>query len=147
VTGPRRQAREAALQILYFWEVGGAEPAAAIGAYFREHAPSASEAVVGFATTLVVGTIAEVARLDPLIERHSEHWRLGRLAIVDRLILRMAVWELQHEVETPPAVVLNEAIELARRFSTPEAVRFINGVLDGIRRALDATRHDDPAGP
>lgn len=136
MTGPRRQAREAALQILYFWEVGRTDPAAAIEAYFHEHAPDASEAVVEFAATLVEGTIADVAALDAIIEQHSAHWRLERLAIVDRLILRMAVWELRHATDTPPAVVLNEAIELARRFSSPEAVGFVNGVLDGIRKTL-----------
>ena len=78
------------------------------------------------------------AALDAIIEQHSQHWRLGRLAVVDRLILRMAVWELRHETDTPAAVVLNEAIELARLFSTPDAVRFVNGVLDGVRKALEA---------
>jgi N utilization substance protein B len=137
VTGPRRQAREAALQILYFWEVGRTEPDAAIDAYFREHAPDATAAVIAFAATLVHGTIDEIPELDALIERHSQHWRLDRLAVVDRLILRIAVWELRHERDTPAAVVLNEAIELARLFSTPDAVRFVNGVLDGIRRTLE----------
>jgi N utilization substance protein B len=137
VTGPRRQAREAALQILYFWEVGRVSPDSAIDAFFREHAPEAGDAVTTFARALVTGTIAEIDELDALIEQHSQHWRLGRLAIIDRLILRMAVWELRHEPDTPAAVVLNEAIELARRFSAPDAGRFVNGVLDGIRRTLD----------
>jgi N utilization substance protein B len=136
VSGPRRQAREAALQILYFWEVGRADAAAAIDAYFQEHAPEADEPVVRFAATLVHGTISELAQLDAVIEQHSQHWRLGRLAVIDRLILRMAVWELRHDTDTPAAVVLNEAIELARRFSSPDAVRFVNGVLDGIRKTL-----------
>ena len=134
--GPRRQAREAALQILYFWEVGRADPDAAIDAYFAEHAPDAGESLRQFAATLVHGTISEIAQLDAIIEQHTQHWRLGRLAVIDRLILRMAVWELRHDAEAPPAVVLNEAIELARRFSSPDAVRFVNGVLDGIRKAL-----------
>ena len=134
--GPRRQAREAALQILYFWEIGRADADAAIAAYFEEHAPEAGEPVVTFAATLVHGTISELAALDAIIEQHSQHWRLGRLAVIDRLILRMSVWELRNESETPPAVVLNEAIELARRFSSPDAVRFVNGVLDSIRKTL-----------
>ena len=138
MTGPRRQAREAALQILYFWEVGRAEPDAAIDSYFAEHAPEADETVVTFAAALVHGTISELGPIDAIIEQHSQHWRLGRLAVIDRLILRMAAWELRHETDTPPAVVLNEAIELARRFSSPDAVRFVNGVLDGIRKTLGA---------
>ena len=140
MSGPRHQAREAALQILYFWEVGRSEPSQAIGAYFREHLPEAEPAVREFATRLVMGTIADLAALDALIEQHSEHWRVARLAVVDRLILRLATWELQHAGDTPPAVVLNEALELARTFSTEEAVRFVNGVLDGIRKAIAEKR-------
>ncbi len=137
MTGPRRQAREAALQILYFWEIGRTAPDAAIDAFFREHAAQASDAVVAFAIELVEGTRGEIAALDALIEQHSAHWRLERLAVLDRLILRMAIWELRHATDTPAPIVINEAIELARRFSTPDAVRFVNGVLDGIRRSLE----------
>jgi N utilization substance protein B len=132
--GSRHQAREAALQILYFWEVGKAAPDAALQAFFAEHMPEAADPVRAFASSLVHGTIVEVAALDALIEKHSQHWRLSRLAIIDRLILRMATWELEHERETPAAVVLDEALELARTFSTEDAVKFINGVLDGIRQ-------------
>ncbi len=71
-----------------------------------------------------------------MIQAHSEHWRLERLAVIDRLILRIAVWELRHAPDTPPAVVMNEALELARTFSTDDAVRFVNGVLDAIRKSL-----------
>jgi N utilization substance protein B len=136
VIGPRRQAREAALQILYFWEVGGASPDAAIDAFFREHARDAAEDVIDFAAALVRGTIEEVAALDARIAQQSVHWRLERLAVIDRLILRMAIWEMQHAPDTPAPIVINEAVELARRFSSPDAVRFVNGVLDGVRRSL-----------
>jgi transcription antitermination protein NusB len=135
-SGPRHQAREAALQVLYFWEVGRATPEDALTAFFTEHAPEAAEPVQEFARSLVQGTITEVAALDALIEQHSQHWRMSRLAIIDRLILRMSVWELEHERDTPAAVVLDEALELARTFSTEEAVKFVNGVLDGIRKTL-----------
>jgi N utilization substance protein B len=137
VSGPRRQARAAALQILYFCEVGRADPVAAIDAYFDEHAPDAVPEVIAFAAELVHGTIGELPALDALIEQHSRHWRLGRLAVIDRLILRMAVWELRHQSDTPPAVVMNEAIELARTFSAPDAAGFVNGVLDAIRKTLE----------
>jgi transcription antitermination protein NusB len=135
VSGPRRQARQAALQILYFWEISGAEPDAAIEAFFAEHRPDADEAVRTFASQLVQGTTTEVTMLDALITEHSHHWRIERLATIDRLILRMAVWELRHEADTPPAVVLNEALELAKRFSTEDSARFINGVLDSVKTA------------
>jgi transcription antitermination protein NusB len=133
---PRHQAREAALRSLYFWEIGQTDPAQALETYFEIHQPDAPEAVREFARTLVLGTAAEVAGLDALIQQHSEHWRLGRLAVIDRLILRLGAWELQHAGDTPHAVILNEALELARTFSTDDAVRFVNGVLDSIRKSL-----------
>lgn len=136
MSGPRRQAREAALQILYFWEVGRAQPLAAIEAYFAEHQPEASEGVMAFASRLVFGTVAEIVSLDALIEQYLRHWRVERLAVIDRLILRLAIWEMRFEHETPAPVVINEALELARRFSTDDAVRFINGVLDGVAGGL-----------
>jgi N utilization substance protein B len=132
----RHQAREAALQILYFWEVGGTEPSQAIGAYFREHQPEASDEVRTFAAELVTGTIAGLESIDRLIGRHSANWRVERLAAIDRLILRLAVWELQHAPDVPAAVVIDEALELARTFSTDDSVTFVNGVLDAIRLGL-----------
>jgi len=138
MTRPRHRAREAALRVLYFWEVGGVQPDQALGAYFREHEPEASEAVKAFATTLVHGTIADIPALDTLIEQHADNWRVSRLAVIDRLILRMAVWEFLFRPETPRTVVIDEAIELARTFSEQDAVRFVNGVLDGIHHAMAA---------
>jgi N utilization substance protein B len=140
VTGPRHRAREAALQILYFWEIGRAEPQAAAETFFEEHQPDAEASVRAFADRLVGGTIADIETLDTIIERHSKHWRLERMAVLDRLILRMAIWELRHPEDVPPLVIINEALELARRFSTEDAVRFINGVLDGVIK-----RPDEPA--
>jgi N utilization substance protein B len=133
---PRRQAREAALQALYFWDVGRTAPDDAIDAVFAEHLPEASDAVRAFAETLVRGAVASHQDIDALIEKQSSHWRLERLAVIDKSILRLAVWELQHQPDTPSAVVLNEALELARTFSGDESVKFVNGVLDGIRKAL-----------
>jgi transcription antitermination protein NusB len=136
----RRKAREAALQILYLWEVGRNEPVDAIDTFFLEHQPEAPEALRTFAGVLVRGTVTDLVALDRLIERHLTHWRLERVAIIDRLILRMAAWELSHQPDTPPAVVLNEAVELARKYSTEDSVRFVNGVLDGIRKGLETDR-------
>lgn len=132
----RRQAREAALQALYFWEVGRTAPEEAIDSVFAEHLPDAPEAVRAFAETLTRGAVISHQEIDGLIEKQSSHWRLDRLAVIDKSILRLAVWELQHQPETPPAVIVNEALELARTFSGDESVKFINGVLDGIRKAL-----------
>jgi len=136
MSSPRHRAREAALQALYLWEVGRTDPAVALDTYFHEHAPDASASLRDFASAIVLGTAAEAAALDGVIAQHSAHWRVERMAVIDRLILRMAVWELRHEGETPAAVVLNEALELARTFSTDDSVRFVNGVLDGIHKAL-----------
>jgi len=136
MSSSRHQAREAALGALYFWEVGRTEPARAIETYFSEHRPAASDAVRTFATELVLGTTAELAEIDALIQQHTEHWRMERLAIVDRLILRMAAWELRHEADTAPAVILDEAIKLARTFGSDDSVPFVNGVLDAIRKTL-----------
>jgi N utilization substance protein B len=134
----RHEARAAALQALYLWEVGRVGPDEALETYFREHQAEAEGASRAFTETLVHGTATEVSAIDPIIERHSQHWRLERLAVIDRLILRMAIWELQHEPGTPPAVVIDEAIELARTFGTDESVRFVNGVLDAVRKSLGA---------
>jgi N utilization substance protein B len=135
-SSPRHRAREAALQMLYFCEISHASPDEAVTAFFAEHLPEASDGVRTFAGELVEGVIVEIVGLDALIEQHSQHWRLARLAAIDRLILRMAAWELQHRPDTPAAVVLDEAIELARTFSTEDSARFVNGVLDGIRQTL-----------
>lgn len=135
--GHRHRAREAALQALYLWEIGGVTTSEAVGVYFREHATDVRDDVRTFATTLVEGTVADLSGIDALIAAHSQHWRLERLAVIDRLVLRLAVWEFRHEPDTPAPVVINEAIELARRFGTEDSVRFVNGVLDAIRKALE----------
>jgi N utilization substance protein B len=89
-----------------------------------------------FATRLAAGTLAHVQELDERIRSRAEHWRISRMAIVDRNILRLAVYEFIHE-PTPRTVAINEALEIARRFSTYEATQFINGILDAIKRDLD----------
>ena len=97
-----------------------------------ETEPSARE----FATRLATGTLAHLAEIDERIRSRAEHWRISRMAVVDRNILRLAVYEFLHE-PTPRTVAINEALEIARRFSTYEATQFINGILDAIKRDLD----------
>lgn len=133
---PRSQGRDAALQILYFWEVGRAQPLRAIDAYFAEHQPEADEPTATFASRLVLGVIGELDELDKTIEQHARRWRVDRMAVIDRLVLRMGVWELRHQGDTPAAAIINEALELARRYSSEEAVRFVNGVLDAVNRSM-----------
>jgi N utilization substance protein B len=121
---------------MYFWEMGRTAPDEALDAVFAEHLPDAPEGVRTFAETLMRGAVAKHQEIDALIEKQSSHWRLERLAVIDKSIIRLAVWELQHQPDTPPAVIVNEALELARAFSGDESVKFVNGVLDGIRRTL-----------
>ena len=91
-----------------------------------------------FAETLAAGAIGSVEKIDRLIGRHAENWRLDRMAVVDRNILRLATFEFISDVETPKTIVINEAIEIARRFSAQESPQFINGILDSIRKEVES---------
>lgn len=140
-TGQRHRAREAAFQMLYQWEVGKLAPEAAIagfGAIEQDDAAPLPAPARGFAEQLVTGTVAHVAEADALIAKHAANWRIERIATVDRLILRLAIFELLYAPDTPASVVIDEAIELARTFSEEDAVRFVNGVLDAIHKHLPA---------
>lgn len=132
----RSRAREAALQMLYQWEIGRGDLEETLTAYWDVAGGAPSETVRELATTLARGTARHLDELDALIVDASAHWRLPRMAVVDRLILRLAAYELRHTPDTPPKVAINEALELARRFSTDDAVKFVNGVLDAIRKRL-----------
>ena len=134
----RHRAREAAIQMLYQWEVGRA-PMEDVRQTYWAHAPEGTpltEDLRAFASSLATGTAEHVATLDPLIADAAEHWRIERMNVLDRLILRLAVYEFLHEPETPGKVIINEALELARSFSADDSVRFINGILDAVRRTL-----------
>lgn len=140
----RRRAREAALQMLYQAEVGHLSLPIVRGTYWSvgtDEPVVPPDRVRAFAERLVDGTHAALARIDALIEAHSANWRLERMPVVDRLVLRLAVYELLEPAGTDAAVIIDEALELTKTFSAPEAVKFVNGVLDAIRRALaDAER-------
>ncbi len=133
----RRKARELALQMLYQWEVGGHTPEH-VAATFLAGRPLDRE-VESFARALFEGAVAEAPELDRVLAAHSKNWRLQRMAAVDRNILRLALFELRRHPATPPAVVINEALEIARRFSDAESVEFVNGVLDAVRAELPAS--------
>ena len=145
--GPERhRGREAALQLLYQWEIGHLEPAALDDAcefYWAVHpAPPGRR---DFARHLLAGTTSQIETIDPLLEANAENWRLSRMAVVDRLIMRMAVYELLYS-DTPRAVVINEALELARAYGGDQAVPFVNGVLDSVRRSLEREGAHDRTG-
>ena len=134
----RHRAREAALQMLYQCEVGRAGAYEAIATYWpaREGDEPLPERQREFANALVRGTLDRQAEIDALLSTHAQNWRVERMAVIDRLVLRMAVYEMLAEMDTPSKVIINEAIELARSFSGDEAVGFVNGVLDGVRKEL-----------
>ena len=144
--GSRRKARECALQMLFAADVGGAlRPDELARAYWDELGEAEmDEGAREFATRLVIGALAHIEELDERIRSRAEHWRISRMAVVDRNILRMAVYEFLNE-PTPRTVAINEALEIARRFSTYEATQFINGILDAIKRDLDRERPQEDA--
>jgi N utilization substance protein B len=103
-----------------------------------EELRKAGEAARSFAKELVEGTVDRVEEIDGLLSEHSDRWRLDRMSVVDRNLLRLAVYELLSKT-SPPGVVINEALEIAKRFSTPEAPAFVNGVLDAVNASLGTT--------
>jgi N utilization substance protein B len=135
--------------MLFAADLGGAavRPDELVRSYWDELGePEMDEGAREFATRLTVGTIAHLAEIDDRIRSRAEHWRISRMAVVDRNILRMAVYEFLHE-PTPRTVAINESLEIARRFSTYEATQFINGILDAIKRDLDRERPQEDATP
>jgi N utilization substance protein B len=145
--GSRRKARECALQMLFAADVADAMPDEVLRAYWSELGDADTEETAReFASRLAAGTLTHLDLLDERIRSRAEHWRIPRMAIVDRNILRLAVYEFLYE-PTPRTVAINEALEIARRFSTYEATQFINGILDAIKRDLDEEQpqqHTEP---
>ncbi|MDH3495069.1 MAG: transcription antitermination factor NusB [Acidobacteriota bacterium] len=134
--GARRKARECALQMLFAADVADPTRAALTRDFWDELSDyDADQATRDFANNLAIGTLSRVKDIDRTIKTRAEHWRIERMAIVDRNILRLAVNEFLFE-ETPHTVIINEALEIARRFSTFEATQFINGILDAIKKDL-----------
>jgi transcription antitermination protein NusB len=147
--GERRRAREAALQILYQLEFGAAEPEPAVRAYWKSK--RAPETTREYSRWLVKGILEHRDELDGAIQKISRHWRIERMGLIDRNILRLAAFELSYARPTAPAIVINEAIEIAKKYSSPEAAVFVNGILDALRRGLQpanpAEREVEHAGP
>ncbi|MFN8008634.1 MAG: transcription antitermination factor NusB [Terriglobia bacterium] len=137
----RRKSRELALQMLFQWDFSKEVYARVRDSFWTLHQEAGDE-VREFSDWLVQGAIENVEKIDVLLASHAEHWRLARMAMVDRNILRIATFELLHEVGTPRAVIINEALEVARKFSTPESILFINGILDSIRKGQE---NQDPS--
>lgn len=135
--GSRRKARECALQMLFAADVAEVSADEVVRSYWAELGETDLDATAReFATRLAARTLSNLELLDERIRSRAEHWRISRMAVVDRNILRLAVYEFLYE-PTPRTVAINEALEIARRFSTYEATQFINGILDAIKRDLD----------
>lgn len=128
--GARRKARELALQMLYQHDVSGNPPDMVISTF--EDLQKSKSNTREFAIRVFTGTLQHMPELDEMIQAQAENWRLSRMSVVDRNIIRMSVYEFMHEDETPKLVIIDEAIEIAKRFGTQKSSQFINGILDGI---------------
>jgi len=133
--GKRRKARELAVQLLYQLDLTGeADPSSRWDDFWKRH--PVEEDVKGFADSLVRGTKLHEAKIDELIRQYSEHWELSRMAVVDRNILRVGIFELLWVTDSPPKVVINEALEISKKFSSDESRLFLNGILDRVYKEL-----------
>ena len=136
--GTRRKSREMVLQMLFQADMGKQSVDHVRKTFWSEH-NSASDEVRGFADDLFRVASDRGEEIDKLIERHADHWRMDRMAAVDRNLLRAGAAEFLAYPDTPRAVVINEALEIARKFSSPESVQFVNGVLDSVAKDLAKT--------
>ena len=141
--GKRRRARECAVQMLFQIDISGDEPKDVYAPFWESHDMEAD--VREFTQELVDGVYAARDRLDGKIAEAANRWRLDRMAVVDRNILRMALFEMDRRGDTPTAVVIDEAIEVAKRFGGEGSGKFINGILDEIRLRLERERESDAA--
>lgn len=136
--GTRRKSRELCLQMLFQWDMGKQSPEQ-VGKTFWAERGDVDDETRGFCDDLFRVAVERQAEVDDVIEKHAQHWRIERMATVDRNVLRTAVAEFIAYPDTPKPVVINEALEIARRFSAPESVHFINGVLDSVAKELSTT--------
>ena len=144
-SGTRHKGRECALQMLFAFDVVNGDCNALTKHYWDEIGDTAiDDKTRDFANGLVCGTLDNIADIDDRIRERAEHWRIERMAIVDRNVLRLAVYEFVYQ-STPHTVIINEGLEIARKFSTFESTQFINGILDGIKLDLEKAAENPPA--
>lgn len=132
--GHRRKSRELAIQILYQMEMKGSDPKGVLDLFWKGN--EAPEDIRKFSVDLVEGVFRNQKEIDQIIEKHSIHWRLPRMAVVDRNILRLGVYELLYSHDIPTSVALDEAVEIAKKFGTTDSSSFINGVLDNVAKEV-----------
>jgi N utilization substance protein B len=133
--GTRRKSRELALQMLFQSDMGKQDPEQVRKTFWSER-KEMDESVRGFADDLFQVATQRAAEIDEVIEKHASNWRVERMAAVDRNLMRAAVAEFIGFPQTPAPIVINEALEIARKFSSPEALNFINGVLDSVAKDM-----------
>lgn len=133
--GTRRKSRELCLQMLFQWDMGKQTPEHVSKTFWSERAEVDQE-TRDFANQLFAGATTRHEEIDALIQKHAAHWRMERMAAVDRNVLRTGVAEFLVHRGTPQPIVINEALEVTRKFSSPESVQFINGVLDSVGKEL-----------
>ena len=141
--GRRRQARELALQALYFLDARAGDPEEAMALFHRNFTPPRQARE--FMDRLVQGVTANRQTIDAIVERYSENWKLFRMPRVDRNVIRMAAFEMFWQADIPPSVSINEAIDLGKQYGTDDSGAFINGILDRIRKALESGELAPPA--
>lgn len=135
--GARRKARICALQMLFSYDVAQPSAEELPRLFWDSFGEETGDVPRDFSNNLASGTIRHLDEIDLLIRSRAEHWRIPRMAVVDRNLLRLAIYEFLYEPTTPRTVVINEALEIARQFSTLESTQFINGILDAIKRDLE----------
>jgi N utilization substance protein B len=134
----RTKSREYALQMLYQMDIRHAtDPRQIAEGFWQGNEPTTQDIKI-FANELFTGTMQHLQEIDTLIGQHADNWELGRMAVIDRNILRLGVFELRHVAEVPSKVCINEAIELAKRFGDEDSGKFINGILDAIHKKTNA---------
>jgi len=139
--GARRKARVCALQMLFQYDIARPRIDELASTYWEAFGEEMSDVPRDFSNNIALGAISHIDEIDDLIKKRAENWRIKRMAVVDRNILRLAIYEFLYETDTPKTVIINEALEIARRFSTFEATQFINGILDAIKRDLEGNNN------
>jgi len=137
--GTRRKSREMAMQMLFQGDLGKQKPEE-VTTLFWDSREDVDDETRGFADDLHRLATTREEEVDALIEKHAQNWRMARMPVVDRNLLRAAVAEMLGYPKTPAAVIINESLEIARRYAAPESINFLNGVLDAIGRDLLETR-------
>lgn len=142
--GQKRKSRELALQMLFQKDLSGNEPRAITETF--EELQKSPIGIRLFAVRMFEGTLEHLDEIDAMIVKQAENWRIERMAVVDRNIMRMAIWEFLYEQDTPKLVIIDEALEIAKKFGNEKSSQFINGVLDGILRRYNLRDAEQPRG-